>query len=77
MQIGKIKTKFNVDDVIYVLHKNECKKCRIYMIEINIQIVMNDIIYEIYYKLCDKNGLTIGTFTEDLLYENELDLMVG
>ena len=77
MQIDKIKTKFNIGEKVYFLHNDSITSGKIYLIEINLTVFNGTIIREIYYKIADINDRFIGTFTEELLYESELELITG
>ena len=77
MQINNIQTKFAIGDKVYILHHNEIKNGRIYLIDVNINIFNGGRVTDVYYKIADKNNKFIGSFQEELLYENEVKLMTG
>ena len=77
MQINNIQTKFAIGDKVYFLHRNEIKNGKIYLIDVDITIFNGGRVIDVYYKIADKNNKFIGSFQEELLYENEVKLMTG
>lgn len=77
MQINNIQTKFAIGDKVYFLHHNEIKNGKIYLMDVNIAIFNGGRITDVYYKIADKNNRFIGSFQEELLYEDEVKLIAG
>lgn len=77
MQINNIQTKFAIGDKVYFLHRNEIKNGKIYLIDINVTVFNGGSIIDVYYKIADKNNRFIGSFAEELLYEDEVKLITG
>lgn len=77
MQINSIQTKFSIGDKVYFLHRNEVKNGKIYLIDINVTVFNGGSITDVYYKIADKNNKFIGSFQEELLYEDKVKLMTG
>ena len=50
MEIDKIKTKYQIGDKVYFLHRNEIRNGTIYLIEVNLTIFNGGVIKDIYYK---------------------------
>ena len=75
MEINKIKTKFDIGDKVYLMHRNKIIQGKIYLIEITITVCYHDRFRDIYYKVADSDNKLIGTFPEDHLYKTELELM--
>ena len=77
MEINKIKTKFDIGDKVYLLHRNKIIQAEIYLIDVNITIFNGCKIRDVYYKLADYDNKLIGEFAEDLLYETKEQLING
>lgn len=77
MEINNIQTRFSIGDKVYFLHRNEVKNGKIYLIDINVIVFNKEFITDVYYKIADKDNRFVGSFQEELLYEDEVKLMTG